>query len=139
MISVVRKLISEFRSPRRSLSTKLCLSILLIVTPIFILALGALYLQSCHFIHQEASERANSLLNTMTQRVRNYMSTIETSTNSNIWFLEEHFTPDTLQLTSHRVVSLNRYVRSCSISAVPNTFPKYGRYFPSSLSTMVIR
>lgn len=129
MSNIFRKLISEFHSPRRSLSTKLCLGILLMVAPTFIAALGALYLQSRHFIRQEASERANSMLNTMTQRVRNYMSTIETSTDANTWLLEEHFTPDSLQSTSHRIVSLNRQVRSCSVSAVPNTFPQYGRYF----------
>ncbi len=46
MIKIIRDLIAEMRSPGRSLSTKLCLSILLIVVPIFILALGALYIQS---------------------------------------------------------------------------------------------
>ena len=134
MIKIIRDLIAEMRSPGRSLSTKLCLSILLIVVPIFILALGALYLQSRYFIHQEASECVNSLLNTMTQRVRNYMSTIETSADANTWYLEEHFTPDTLRLTSQRIVSLNRHVYSCTISVVPDAFPRNAHDF--SISTV---
>ena len=114
---------------RHSLSTKLSLSILLLAIPIFILSLGILFLQSRYFIRQEASERANSLLNKTLQHVRNFMTTIETATNANMWLLEEKFHPDSIQSIAHRIVQLNRHVYGCSISAEPYVFPQYGRYF----------
>ena len=114
---------------RQSLSMKLSLDILLMAAPIFVLALGAIFLQSRYYIRREASERAVSLLNTTMQRLRNYMSTIETSTNANTWFIEDSFIPDSLMVFSNRIVTLNRNVHSCSISAEPDAFPQYGRYF----------
>ena len=116
-------------SRKRSLAKELSFSIVLMAAPIFVLALGALFLQSRYYIRQEASERANSMLNLAMQRARNYMSTIETSADANTWLLEENFTPDTLQAVSYRIVNLNRHVHSCSISAEPDVFPQYGRYF----------
>ena len=116
-------------SKKSSLAKELSFNIVLMAAPIFVLALGALFMQSRYFIRQEASERATSLLNTTLQRLRNYMSTIETSTNANTWLLEESFNPDTLLAVSHRIVNLNRHVHSCSISAEPDAFPQYGRYF----------
>ncbi len=114
---------------KNSLPRKLCLGIVLMAAPTFVLALGILFLQSRYFIRQEASERAFSLLSLTTQRVRNYMSTVETSTNSNTWLLEEYFNPDSLQAFSHRIVQLNRHVHSCTISTEPDVFPQIGRYF----------
>lgn len=111
------------------LSVKLSLSILALAIPIFILAIGILFLQSRNFFRQEAARRADNTLNTMMQQVRNYMMTIETATNSNAWLVEEHFQPDTLLAVSRRIVQLNRRVSGCSITAEPDMFPQYGRYF----------
>ena len=113
----------------RSLSKRLSLDIMLLATPVFVLSLGIFYLQSRYLIRQEAIERSNSILGTTIQRVSNYMSTIETSTNANAWLLEENFTPDSLESVSRRIVRLNPNILSCSVSAEPNTFPQYGRYF----------
>ena len=114
---------------RYSLSTKLSLSILLIATPVFVLALGFLFLQSRYFIRQEAMEHAGSVLNTKMQRLRNYMSTVENATNASAWLAEEYFVPDSLLSISHRVVQLNSHVNGCSITAEPDMFPQTGRYF----------
>lgn len=114
---------------RRSLSMKLSLSIVLMAAPIFVIALGILFFQSRQFIQQEAEERATSVLNTTTQRVRNYMSAVETATNANTRFVEEYFHPDSLMAISRRIVAMNRHVYGCSISAEPDMFPQCGRYF----------
>ena len=114
---------------KRSLSLKLSLGIVLLAAPTFVLALGVLFLQSRYFIRQEATERATSMLSLTIQRVRNYMSAVETSTNSNTWLIEENFNPDSLLAISHRIVRLNRHAQSCSISVEPGSFPQYGRYF----------
>ena len=108
---------------------KLSLGILLLAAPLFVLSLGILYLQSRYFIHEEANDRAVSVLNTTMQRVRNYMATVETATNSNLWLVEENFHPDSLLALSRRIVQLNSHVNGCSISGEPYVFPECGRYF----------
>ena len=111
------------------MSKKLNLSILLLAIPIFLLSLGLLFQQSRKVIYQEAKECAFSSLNTSVQRVRNHMTTVETATNANLWLIEEHFEPDSLLAISRRIVWLNRHVTGCSITAEPDMFPRYGRYF----------
>ena len=108
---------------------KLSLGIVLMAAPVFIIALGALFLQSRYLIHKESMEHANSLLNTTIHHVRNYLGTIETSTNASTKLLEENFTPDSILSVSNRLIKLNPLVSSCSVSAEPNTFPQYGRFF----------
>jgi signal transduction histidine kinase len=61
--------------------------------------------------------------------VDNYLSSIETAAKSNVWKLEENFTPDSLPVILHRIVSLNKSVLSASVAAEPNTFPEYGENF----------
>ena len=113
----------------RSLSRKLSIGIMLMAIPFFVLMLGLFYLQSRHLIRQEAVERSNSILRTVIQRVSSYMSTIEASANANASLFEEYFRPDSLQSVSKRVVSLNPYILSCSVSAEPDMFPQYGKCF----------
>ena len=109
-----------------SLSRKLSVRILLMAVPIFILSLGLFYLQSSYLIRKEADERSNSILRAVVQRVSNYMSTIEVSTNANVWLLEENFHPDSLLSISQRIVRLNPHILSCSVSAEPGVFESVG-------------
>lgn len=111
----------------RSLSRKLSIGIMLMAVPIFVLSLGVFYLQSLNLIRQEVTERSGSLLHSVIQRVSNYMYSIEASTNANAWLLEEHFTPDSLESISRRLVRLNPHVLSSSVCVVPDRFPQYGR------------
>ena len=113
----------------KSLSRKLSLSLMLLAVPVFILSLGIFYLQSRYLIHKEAVERSNSVLQTALQRVKNFMNTIENSTDANVWMLEESFTPEMMQTVTQRIVSLNPNVVGCYVSATPNVFPQYGRSF----------
>jgi signal transduction histidine kinase len=111
------------------LATKLMVSILLMAIPIFLVSMGLLFVQSQKAIHEEAIERANSSLNTTMQRVRNYMTIVETATNSNTWFAEQNFKPDSLLALTNRIVRLNSHVTGCSITAEPGMFPEVGTYF----------
>lgn len=113
----------------RSLSNKLIVDILVIAVSIFVLSLGFFYVQSRKLIHQEVSERSISIMNTGMQRVVNYMSAVQNAAKSNVWLLEEYFTPDSLQAISHRIVSVNRSVLSCTVGVEPGIFPQMGRYF----------
>ena len=120
---------------RQSLSWKLSLGIILMAMPIFMLALGVLFVQSRNQLKKEATEHASSVLNTTMQRVSRFMNTLETATDINDWEIVENLDPDSLLNYSRFVVSLNGNIDGCSISTEPNTFPKYGRYF----STYTVR
>lgn len=113
----------------RHLSRKLSLNIMLMAAPVFVLSLGIFYFQTRSLIRQGAIGRSNSILRTTILNVKNYLNSIEVSTNAQAWLLEEHFTPDSLQAYSQRIVKSNPNILSCSVSAVPNKFPQYGRYF----------
>ena len=120
---------------RQSLSWKLSLGIILMAMPIFMLALGVLFVQSRNQLKKEATEHASSVLNTTMQRVSRFMNTVETATDINDWEIVENLDPDSLLNYSRFVVSLNGNIDGCSISTEPNIFPKYGRYF----STYTVR
>ena len=92
---------------KRSLVTKLNLSILLMAVPIFLLTLGVLSLHTKHLIDKITQEQAFSVLNNAQQQMRNYMSTVETSIHANTWRIEENYDPDSLQAISEHIVRLN--------------------------------
>lgn len=114
---------------RHSLSRKLSIGIVLLAIPIFVIALGLLFLRSRYLIQQETIESSQSLLNTTLQRVENFMQTVETAANVNAWMMEENFTPSNIEKVSNRIVRLNGSVASCSVYALPNTFPQYGEKY----------
>jgi signal transduction histidine kinase len=108
---------------------KLSLGILLMAVPIFMVSLSILYVQSRNYVKNEATDHANSVLNTTMQRICRFMNTVETATDVNEWEIIENFQPDSLLAYSRYIVELNGNIDGCSISAEPNMFPKYGRYF----------
>lgn len=114
---------------KQSLSWKLSLGILLMAIPIFMLSIGLLFLQSKEQIKEEATKHASSVLNTQMQRIRRSMNIVETATDINDWEVTAHLNPDSILAYSRFIVMLNGQIDGCSISAEPNTFPKYGRNF----------
>ena len=114
---------------KQSLSWKLSLGILLMAIPIFMLSIGLLFLQSKEQIKEEATKHASSVLNTQMQRIRRSMNIVETATDINNWEVTAHLNPDSILAYSRFIVMLNGQIDGCSISAEPNTFPKYGRNF----------
>ena len=114
---------------RKSFSTKLSVALLILAGPIFVISLGVLFTQSRKMIRNEAIGHASSVLNATMQQLNRHFLTIETATNANLWQVEQVFTPDSLLYFANRIVSLNPHIDGCSISAEPDMFPKYGRYF----------
>lgn len=114
---------------RKHLSTKLSLGLLLLAMPIFVLSLGLLFERSRDEVKSEATEHAESVLNTSMQRLRRYMNALETATNINAWEVTAYMNPDSILRLTNRIVRLNPNVDGCSVSAEPNVFPKYGRYY----------
>lgn len=128
-MSIIRKIFSTLRPSTRSLSSELTFIILILAVPIFVLSLWFLMLHSSNNVRMEATEHANSVLNTTMQRVRRYMNAVETATNIYSWEIMENMQPDSLLAISHRVVRLNPHIDGCSISTEPYVFPQIGRYF----------
>ena len=87
---------NTFRYIRTSISIKLSLGILLLAVPIFVLAMGVLFLQSRRMIREEAMDRASSVLTNSVQRVCRYLNVTETATNVSAWLATEYLHPDSL-------------------------------------------
>jgi len=114
---------------RKSFSTKLSLGILLMAVTIFLVSLGVLFTQSRHIIRTEAVGRTKAVLNTTMQHIVRNLMTIENATNTYSWMIEQQFQPEQILDFTNRIVRLNPHIDGCSISAEPNMFKKYGRYF----------
>ena len=123
----IRRLLSW--SPRRSLSSKLSIVILLLAVPIFTLSLGVLFTQSRHLIRAEAVGRANSVLSATMQRVNRHLMTIETATNANAWLVEQSTTAQALLFYTSYIVRLNLSIDGCSISTEPGVVEGYENQF----------
>ena len=108
---------------------KLSLGIMLMAVPLFILALCIMFIHTQDNVKREARERANYVLDVTLQRLNRYLKTAETATNANQWLITGNLQPDSLLALTRRIVQLNGNVDGCSISAEPNVFPEYGRYF----------
>ena len=114
---------------RKSFSTKLSLGIFLMTVTIFVVSLGVLFTQSRHIIRTEAVGRTKAVLNTTMQHIVRNLMTIENATNTYSWMVEQQFQPEQILDFTSRIVRLNPHIDGCSISAEPNMFKKYGRYF----------
>jgi len=114
---------------RKSFSRKLSLGILLMAITIFVVSLGVLFIQSRHIIRTEAVGRVKAVLNTTMQHIIRNLMTIENATNTYSWMIEQQFQPEQILDFTNRIVRLNPHIDGCSISAEPNMFKKYGRYF----------
>ena len=114
---------------RKSFSMKLSVAVALLAVPLFVALMEVLYQKSRRLIRDEAVDRATCMLDAAMQRLDHYLRAVETATEANSWQAEEQMQPEALLSMSRRVVSSNILVDGCSISAEPDLFPQYGRYF----------
>lgn len=114
---------------RRTFAKRLSRTIFLLAVPLFVLSLGVFYQYARDLLRREAVQRSNTILSSTERLVENYLSTIENAANSYVWMFEENFTADSLAALSHRLVSLNGSVLSCSIATEPDALPGYGDSF----------
>ena len=129
---------------RQSLSWKLSLGILLMAIPVFMVALGILFVQSRNNVKREATKHAASVVNTAMQHITRYMNFVKTATDLTACDVVANLQPDSLLTYSNYVVAYNSHIDGCSISLEPDVFPKYGRYFsvytvrePDTVSTVI--
>ena len=102
-------------SLRRQLAAKLSIGITLLTIPIFVVALGILFLYSHHLLYQDTVTHANNILQTTSQHLRSELGLVENAVNSNAWLMEENFRPDSLQSICHRLLKLNRTPVTCQV------------------------
>ena len=100
-----------------------------VVLLVFILANGVSMVLSQRHFHPVAMNNASETLNTAVARAERYLRSVETATNAAAWLAENSFRPDSLLVLSRRIVEQNGFISGCSISAQPDMFPQYGRYF----------
>ena len=108
---------------RQSLSTRLCLEILLVVMLIFTLSLGFLYWQSRNIIRQEAIDEASHVLDNTALRVKGQMLELETASRNILWLININHEQDSLLWYSHRIVANHPHVNGCSITMEPDYYP----------------
>ena len=102
-------------SLRRQLAAKLSIGITLLTIPIFVVALGILFLYSHHLLYQDTATHANNILQITSQHLRSELGLVENAVNSNAWLMEENFRPDSLQSICHRLLRLNRTPVTCQV------------------------
>ena len=102
-------------SLRRQLAAKLSIGITLLTIPIFVVALGILFLYSHHLLYQDTATHANNILQTTSQHLRSELGLVENAVNSNAWLMEENFRPDSLQSICRRLLRLNRTPVTCQV------------------------
>lgn len=108
----------------KSLSTRLCIDILLVVVLVFSLSLGFLYWQSRYIIREEAIDEASHVLDNTALRVKGYMLEIETATRNILWLVNLHtFDQDSLLKYTHRIVANHPNTNGCSITMEPDFYP----------------
>ena len=117
------------RNIRQSLSHKLSFSILLLSVVIFGGSMGFQFLHSQRIIRHQAETRAESILNTTSMRLSQYLDEVETSTANFEWLILKNMHPDSLLLYSRRIVEENPNITGCSITSEPYYFKEFGRYF----------
>lgn len=113
----------------RHLSTKLSIGLLLLAIPIFVLALGILFIKSSDNIRKEAASHAESVLNTAMQHLERHLNAVVTATDINAPEVMANLNPEKVLALTNGILRMNSHVDGCSVSMEPNVFPKYGRYF----------
>ena len=126
-----------FAPIRRSLSAQLSITVVLFAALVFLSTLGLMFSQSRKAVRQEATSRAEQVLDNTVQRVTAILDKVEVATNNTDWLVARHLdAPDSMFVYSRRILENNPELNGCSIAFEPYYFPEKGRYFSAySLNT----
>ena len=112
-----------------SLSLKLCIGILAVVTTVFIISIGYLFERSRQIVRLEARQRVTHMLENTSLRVKKHIREVKTATENISWLVEDNLRPDSLYNYTRRVVEQNPNINGCSITLEPGVLPQWGRNF----------
>lgn len=114
---------------RQSLPTKISLVMFFYTVVVFALIDSFSMVMSRRHFHAISMKNASEALSSVVARAERYIQSVETTTDVTSLLLEENFCPDSLLAYSRKVVEGNAFVSGCSISARPDMFPEFGRYY----------
>lgn len=114
---------------RRSFALRLSLSIVVIATIVFVVAIGELFYRSRAATKQAAISQATQVLNNVTKRMTVLLGEVEVASQNTEWQVLENLQPDALLQISRNVVELNPILDGCSIALEPYYFKSQGRFF----------
>ena len=121
---------NPFNYLRKSLSTRLSLSIVVFAAVVFVTALGFMFSESRRVVREEAINRATQVLDNTVQRVNAILDRVVVAADNMDWLVPRHLnTPDSMFTYSRRILQNNPDLNGCSIAFEPNYFKDRGRYF----------
>ena len=114
---------------RRSFALRLSLSIVVIATIVFVVAIGELFYRSRTATREAAISQATQVLSNVTQQMTALLSEVEVATHNTEWQVLENLQPDALLQLSRNMVELNPILDGCSIAMEANFFKDHGKFF----------
>ena len=114
---------------RRSFALRLSLSIVVIATIVFVVAIGELFHRSRTATREAAVAQATQVLSNVTQRMTVLLGEVEVASHNTEWQVLENLQPDALLQLSRNIVELNPMLDGCSIALIPYFFKDQGRFF----------
>jgi signal transduction histidine kinase len=114
---------------RRSFALRLSLSIVVMATIVFVVAIGELFYRSRSATKEAAISQATQVLSNVTQHMTALLSEVEVATQNTEWQVFENLQPDALLQLSRNMVELNPILDGCSIAMEPNFFKDQGKFF----------
>lgn len=118
-----------FRNIQQSLSLRLGLLIVFIITVVFSLLFDFLFYRCKLYIQHAAIDRATQLLDNTAERINGIMDETELVTNLAAVTVPSNLSPDSLLVFSRRTVQENPFLTGLAISMEPYYFPEMGRYY----------
>ncbi len=128
-ISHSSSLRSAYKNIRQSLSLRLGLLIISIITIFFFLILNLLFYPSKEYVRKVAFNRATQLLDNTVLQINGIMDETELVGNYLAMTTPRHLYPDSLLAISRKAIIDYPFLTGMAISMEPYFFPEMGRYF----------
>lgn len=115
---------------RRSLSARLSVWTVLVVTAIFLAALGIMFAESRDHVREDTLGKARQTLDGTVLHIDNTLHAVEVAANNMLRVIENNLDkPDKMLEFSRKVLEANPELDGCSISFEPYYFKEKGEYF----------
>ena len=115
---------------RRSLSARLSVWTVLVVTAIFLAALTIMFTESQGHVRKDTLGKARQMLDGTVLHIDNTLRVVEVAANNMLRVIESNLDkPDKMLGYSRRFLEVNPNIDGCSISFEPFYYPKKGQYF----------
>ena len=115
---------------RRSLSARLSVWTVLVVTAIFLAALGIMFAESRDHVRKDTLGKAQQTLDGTVLHIDNTLRAVEVAANNMLRVIESNLDkPDKMFDYSRQVLETNPELSGCSISFEPFYYKEKGEYF----------